>query len=296
MRDRLVLKSPAKVNLYLEVIRKRPDGYHDIKTVFEKIALFDIITIRPAERIRITTDHPGLPTGAKNLAYKAASSLFDKAGFKRGAWIDIRKNIPVAAGLGGGSSNAAAVLSGANRFFKLGLEKTDLVKIAGSIGADVPFFLDKHSFAVGSGRGDSLSPLYRYNDINIWHIIVSFGFGIRAKWAYEGLKLGLTPRADDVKIFSYFGPNNDIGQLAASLYNRLEEVVLKRFEVIRAAKALLLEAGAYGAVLSGSGPSVFGITKTRKEAAAVRERIRRKLKEKGSKVFVVETMNTSKGA
>lgn len=295
--DKLVVKSPAKVNLYLEVLRKRPDGYHDIETVFEKLALFDIITIRPGKKgIRITTNNPALPVGRKNLAYRAIKLLFDKAGFKEGAWIDIKKNIPISAGLGGGSSNAAAVLLGANRFFKLGLGKGELASLAKALGADVPFFLEDLSFAVGRGRGDKISPLYGYKDISIWHIIVSFNFGISTKWVYDRLKLGLTPGLDGVRIFFPFVSKNDCENLAAPLYNRLEQVVLNRFNIIRAAKRLLLEEGAYGAVLSGSGPTVFGVTKTREEAGAVKERIQRTLKKHGCRVLIVETMKTLKGA
>lgn len=291
---KLVLRSPAKVNLFLEVLRKRADGYHDIETLFEKVALFDIITIRPRENgIRITADEPKLPTGRTNLAYRAARALFEKTGFKGGVWIDIKKNIPIAAGMGGGSSNAAAVLRGVNKFFGLGIKKTGLMELGKGLGADVPFFLEGSSFAIGSSRGDELKPLY-INNINIWHIIIYFDFGISTKWAYERLNLRLTRHTNDVKIpVRLLRGNNNIELLGFSLYNRLEEVALNRFSGPAAAKAALLEEGAYGAVLSGSGPTVFGIVKSREEGIAVKNRVQQRLAGCGAGILVVET---AKGA
>lgn len=287
--NKLVLKSPAKLNLYLDVLRKRPDGYHDIETIFERIALFDIITIRPDKKgIRIATNAPALPTDRGNLAYRAAELLFKKAGYRNGVRVDIEKNIPIAAGLGGGSSNAAAALSGINRFFKLGFKQGDLINLGKQLGADVPFFLCDSSFAVGSGRGDEVSPIYN-NHINIWHIIIAFDFGVSTANVYKSLNLELTPNRSGVKICLPFIAKNDIENLAASLYNKLEEGVLNRFDIVRTTKGLLLKTGAYGAILSGSGPTIFGLTKTREEAIAVRRRLQRNLK-RGSRVLVVETM------
>jgi len=303
--NKLILKSPAKVNLYLNVLRKRPDGYHDIKTVFEKIALFDIVTIRGIKKgIRITSSDPGLPTNKRNLAYKAVELLFEAAGFKGGAWVDIDKKIPVSAGLGGGSSNAAAALLGANRFFKLGFTNKELVCLGKKIGADVPFFLQKSSFAVGTERGDRLLPISSYT--NIWHIIVSFNFGVSTKLVYEALNLKLTPIPADVRIHIPTGLKNGIDNLAVSIYNRLEGVVFSRFGIVKAVKKLLLEEGAYGAVLSGSGPTIFGIAKTREEAVAVQKRVQRILrhgcppgycsgKRRVSRVLVLETMKGALG-
>jgi len=284
----LVLKSPAKLNLYLNVLRKRPDGYHDIETVFEKIALFDTITIRSKKRgVRITTDNPALPTGSKNLAYKAARAIFDKTGFKEGVWIAIKKNIPVAAGLGGGSSNAAAVLVGINRFFKLGLKKRELIEIGRALGADVPFFIYDYTFAVGRGIGDKLIHI---NSKNImWHIIISFDFAVATKGVYGDLNLGLTPKPVDAKIVPRFIMKNDIENLGACLYNKLEEVVLSKFKIVGAVKNLLLKNGAYGALLSGSGPTIFGITKTREEAIAVKQRIAKDIR-RGCKILIANTM------
>jgi len=287
--NKLVLKSPAKLNLYLNVLRKRPDGYHDIETIFEKISLFDIVTIRPENTgIKITTDNPALPTGRRNLAYKAARILFDKTGFKGGVRINIKKNIPVCSGLGGGSSNAATVLSGVNRLFRLGLKRSELIEIGRAIGADVPFFLHDCSFAIGRNKGDDVAPIY--NDVIIWHIIIPFTFGCETKRVYGDLTLGLTPNIVDVTIFRRFLMRKDIENLAASLYNKLEEVVFKKAEIIGSTKSLLLEKGAYGALLSGSGSAIFGITKTREEAIAVRRRVNASIGS-GSKALIVKTFN-----
>ncbi|MCX5715474.1 MAG: 4-(cytidine 5'-diphospho)-2-C-methyl-D-erythritol kinase, partial [Candidatus Omnitrophica bacterium] len=188
----IVLKAPAKVNLYLDVLKKRPDGYHDIETIFERIALFDTIIIKnsPDKKIRVTSDHPGLPLGRDNLVYKAAEAIFKKAGLKVGVCVDIKKRIPVAAGLAGGSSDAASMLIGINRLFRLGLSKAQLAGLARAIGADVAFFLYDCSFAIGTGRGDQIKPL-PINDASIWHIIIPFNFGISAHSAYNGISRNL---------------------------------------------------------------------------------------------------------
>ena len=288
----MILKSPAKLNLYLNVLRKRPDGYHDIETIFEKIALFDIITIKPGKNgIRITTNNPALPTGRDNLAYKAAGALFNKAGFRGAVWIDIRKNIPIAAGLGGGSSNAATVLLGINKLFKFGFSRKELIEIGKTLGADVPFFIYDYNYALGRGRGDDITPIISHNiDTNIWHILILFPFGVSTKTVYRQLNLRLTPARLDVKMLLPFVLNKDIENLGVSLYNKLEEVTLKKKKVAAIARDLLLKEGAYGAVVSGSGPTIFGITKTREEAVGVRNRIRKVLKN-GCNVLVAKTFN-----
>lgn len=289
--DKLVLRSPAKLNLYLNVLRKRSDGYHDIETIFEKIALFDIITIRPNKKgIKITSDNPLIPSrqaGRANLAYRAAKAIFDKAGFKKGVWIDIKKNIPVAAGLGGGSSNAATVLLGLNSLFKLGVGKAELIKIGRVLGADVGFFLYDSNFAIGRGIGSEVLPLY--SDINIWHVLICFGFGISTKGVYNDPSLRLTHKPFDVKMTARFVLKNDVENLGYWLYNKLEEAVLNKAALIGAAKRILFEEGAYGALLSGSGPTVFGITKTREEAVGLQRRIRGRIK--CSKILVVRTFS-----
>lgn len=287
--DKLILKSPAKVNLYLNVLNKRRDGYHNIETIFEKISLFDIITIKPeAKGIRITTDNPGLPVDKRNLAYRAAALLFKQAKVKKGIRIDIKKNIPLASGLGGGSSNAAMTLLGINRLYGLGLGRKELSKIGRSLGADVPFFLQDRNFALGAGRGDEIRPLY--TDINIWHIIVLFRFGMSTKAVYGALNLRLTPTPVDVKIPLLFAVKNDVENLANSLYNKLEEVALRENETIRAAKGLLLKSGALNALMSGSGSTIFGVTKTREEAVAVKNRFKKVAGDK-CRVLVVDTFN-----
>lgn len=292
--NKLILKSPAKLNLYLDVLKKRPDGYHDIRTIFEKIALFDRITLRKEKKgIRITTNDPRLPLGSGNIAYKAAKAVFGKAGFTGGVSIDIKKAIPVAAGLGGGSSNAACVLAGLNRLYDLGISPAGLVNIGKTLGADVPFFLYGHNFALGTGRGDEIAPIK--SNIIIWHIIVSFNFGVATKSVYNDPNLRLTPRAVDVKMSVRSIKKNDIENLATSLYNRLEQVVLQRIKVVGLVKALLLEEGAYSAILSGSGPTLFGITRTRKEAMGVKNRIEKSVHKRIGKVFVVSTMDGVSG-
>src|SRR6185436_451831 len=152
----ITLQSPAKLNLYLKIVNKRPDGFHNLTTLFERIDLADEITLtsEASGRIRVSCDHPQVPTGPKNLVYKAAALLKQDFGIKQGVHITICKNIPVAAGLAGGSSNAATVLQGLNKLWNLKLTKTRLAAYAARIGSDVAFFLYDCSWALGTGRGE----------------------------------------------------------------------------------------------------------------------------------------------
>ncbi|MBI4335230.1 MAG: hypothetical protein HY589_01095, partial [Candidatus Omnitrophica bacterium] len=167
-------------------------------------------------------------------------------------------------------------------------KRRELAAMGGSLGADVPFFLHDANFAVGRGRGDEITCLP--TDMIIWHIIISFNFAVRTSGIYKGLNLGLTGPKNDVKMPARCIARNDIESLALYLYNRLEEATLARFGVVRAAKGLLLKEGALGALLSGSGPTVFGIAKTRREAIRIKKRIE-KIAGQDRGISVIETRN-----
>lgn len=283
------LVSPAKVNLSLEVLKKRPDGYHEIRTVFARVGLFDRIelTLQKTHGIRFETDSKEVPAGPENLAYKAAKLLEERYNVSSGVSIRLKKVIPVSAGLGGGSSNAAAVLLGLNRLWKLGLSRARLVKIGAELGSDVPFFILESSYALGTGRGEILRKISPAK-VRLWYVLVKPPFGISTREAYEGLRLGiLTPEKTDVRMLLRSiqkGQPRVIGKL---LFNSLELSLNKRVRIILNLKKTLLSCGALGALMSGSGSAIFGLFKTNKLADAAA----RVLKAQGKRlrVFVAET-------
>ncbi|MBI2095146.1 MAG: 4-(cytidine 5'-diphospho)-2-C-methyl-D-erythritol kinase [Candidatus Omnitrophica bacterium] len=260
--------SPAKINLFLSVLRRRPDGAHEIETVFERISLCDEIRLAPLKdgKILLRTDCPGVPDGPSNLAWRAARILQEKYAAKQGVRIGIRKRIPVAAGLGGGSSNAATVLLGLNRLWRLRLSRKELLRLGASLGSDVPFFILESPFAVGRGRGERLRKI-KAPRRKLWHCLVKPGFSISTRKAYEGLKkVKLTPPQADVKILLRAIRNGRLERFPKLLVNSLEAVLGKRVIEILKIKKELTRQGAAATLLSGSGSSVFGVFASRAQA------------------------------
>ena len=221
----LSLRSPAKLNLYLKVIRKRPDGYHELKTIFERIDLVDDIRLSrdPLGKISIACDHPHVPKGSKNLVYKVALLLKEDFGIKEGVHIQLRKRIPVAAGLAGGSSNAATVLLGLNKLWKLGLDRNDLVKYARKVGSDVAFFLHDCSWALGTGRGDVIKRLDL--KVKLWHVLVIPKVKMLTPKVYGAMNLKLTKFSGDVNILTRYLAQNDVRGVGSTLFNDLEQAM-----------------------------------------------------------------------
>ncbi len=281
------IESPAKVNLFLEVLEKREDGYHNVETILETVDLFDDIILKETkEGIEIESDFPSLPLGRENLAYQAASLLKERLKIKRGVQITLDKRIPLASGLGGGSSNGASVLLGLNRLWDLNLSYEEVFDLAREMGADVPFFLRKGR-ALGRGRGDELQPLPQ--SPTLYFVLVSLGFEVSAKWAYENLKGDLTKERRSIRMILSALKSSNTEKIGNSLYNRLEEAVIPRHPQIARIKERLLELGAKGALMSGSGPSVFGIAEDDKRA----EEIYGKIKKDFEKVFLLESLGIS---
>jgi 4-diphosphocytidyl-2-C-methyl-D-erythritol kinase len=262
--DSLTLKSPAKLNLFLEVLKKRKDGFHQIRTIFHAIRFYDFIHLKKSRKngIFIKTNCKELPTDERNLVYKALKTLRSEKDFG-GIEVLIDKRIPLASGLGGGSSNAAIALVGANRLWKLGLARTELYEICKQIGSDVPFFISGYASALGEGRGEILRPLSlpRY-----WFLLVLPPLAISSKKIYSHLQLNLTRKNKNVKMLTCALKKKDISQIAKKLYNRLEETVLSEFPLVKRAKQVLKTAGCKAILVSGSGPAVFALTLSRKEA------------------------------
>jgi len=284
--NQLTVKSPAKVNLYLKVRCKRPDGFHDIITLFERVNLCDDMTFRSRQdgKIRILCSHPQVPKGPKNLVYKVARVLRNDFSIKEGVEIYIKKRIPVAAGLAGGSSNAATALLGLAKLWKLTISHKKLFSYASQIGSDVAFFLYQSSWALGTERGDKIKKININN--KLWHILVVPKIKLLAGKVYGGLKLKLTNKKDDVSILIRNLRKNDMSAVGPLLVNDLEDVVLAMCPQLLRLKQKMRSLGAYGVMVSGSGPCVYGLTRTK----AAAQKIRQILVKNYAQVFVVETL------
>lgn len=280
--------APAKVNLYLRVVRRRPDGYHDIRTLFERVGLYDTLILRRHRcQLSLSCSDPSLPTDESNLALRAAVLLKERSGYPGGATIRLIKRIPHAAGLGGGSSDAAAVLTGLNALWKLGYGRKRLCRIGLDIGSDVPFFVTGASFAEGAGRGEKLRPIPS-KGVRIWHVLVKPGFGISTREAYQGLNpASLTPFRPNAKMMLRSVQKDEWERLAGFLRNDLEVSLNKRVTEIAKIKAALVEQGAYASLLSGSGSTVFGVFAAARNAARAARHLRRN---KRWDVFVAPTV------
>ena len=251
----IILRSPAKINLYLSVLGKRTDGYHDVEMLMQMVSLCDEVTVSlVAKGIKITCNAGSVPLGEGNTAWKAAVEMLNISGGNVGLSIDIRKNIPVAAGLAGGSGNAAAVLVGANKLLGTGLNRDQLAEIGARIGMDVSFFFFGPT-AMARGRGDIITPLPPIP--LFWVLLVNPGFETSTAWVYKNLNLGLTKKADCNKIARF-----TIREIASGLHNDLETVTKATYPVIGTIEKALLAQGASGVLMSGSGPTVFGIFET----------------------------------
>lgn len=288
MKD-ISLPSCAKVNFGLRVLGKRPDGFHEIRTILQTVDLQDklVITLSGDGKIRVRCDHPEVPSGSKNLAHGAARLLQGEFQVPHGCRIHIAKKIPPAAGLGGGSSNAAATLVGLNRLWDLHLSKGDLLALGARLGSDVPFFLEGGT-ALAQGRGEKLTPLRLTTDF--WLVLVKPDFSISTNWAYSRVKIPLTLNSFDVKLNS-LRKISSLNQLLGFLDNDLEKAVEEVYPSIGEIKAELLSKGAMGAAMSGSGSSVFGLVRTRKAA----ERLAEGLRCAKWQVFVVRPIRRCEG-
>lgn len=277
----LLLHAPAKINLGLEIIRRREDGYHDIKTVFCQVSLYDEIEIREIGEIgdiEVICDDENVPTDKRNTVWKAARLL----GLKTGLKIIIKKRIPVKAGLGGGSSDAAAVLKGLNSLWKLNFSTKRLVEIAAQIGADVPYpVVGKTQYA--TGIGEILEELPTLSDIKIL-ICVPDGH-IDTSWAFGQIDLSDMNSGRIEELIGAVKKRN-LKEIGQNLFNDFEELACRKIPDIIAIKKIMLDNGALGAVLTGTGSGVFGIF----EENFKREKAYKILKKDYKDTFLTETL------
>lgn len=253
------LKAKAKINLGLDVLRKREDGYHEVRMIMQTIPLYDKLTIRTAEddaQIRVQTNLHFLPVGEDNLVYKAAKLLMDEFQIKQGVEIELVKYIPVAAGMAGGSSDAAATLVGVNKLFELGLSMEELMARGVKIGADVPFCVMRGT-ALAEGIGEKLTPLPPMPKCHI--LIAKPGIHVSTKFVYGNLRANELKEHPDIDGQIRALKCGDLSELARLMGNVLETVTIPEYPVIRRIKDTMKEYGALNAMMSGSGPTVFGL-------------------------------------
>ena len=254
----LLVQAPAKVNLTLRIVAKLPDGYHELDSVMQKLDLFDTLHLKRLDEpgIQLSCPDSELPEDDSNLVFQAAASFLQAAGLAKthGVSIVLEKRIPVAAGLGGGSSDAGAVLTGLNRLFSAGLSQKKLLSLAVPLGADVSFFAISSSAVRARGIGERMTPVASLSDCSV--LLVNPGFSVSTAWVYENFTL---TRTDKVSMLSDSRENDVLGQSCFPLHNDLERVTIGRYPEIENIKEVMLGNGALDALMSGSGPTVFGV-------------------------------------
>lgn len=256
--DNISLKALAKINLGLDVVRRRDDGYHEVRMIMQTINLFDRLEIKKIKEpaIKIHTNLFFLPVNENNLVYKAAKLLIDEFGIQEGVSVGLTKKIPVAAGMAGGSTDAAAMLFGMNRLFGLGLSKKQLMERGVKIGADVPYCIMRGT-ALAEGIGDKLSPLPAMVKCPV--LIAKPQISVSTKFVYQNLKLDDKTVHPDIDRLIEDIRNKDLKAVSDHMGNVLESVTIPNYQVISQIKEQMMDSGAVGSMMSGSGPTVFGL-------------------------------------
>ena len=273
MNDTITLKALAKINLGLDVLGRRENGYHDVRMVMQTIYLYDNVTVEKTEEagIHLECNLFYLPVDETNIAYKAAKLLMDEFDIQEGVRIVLDKHIPVAAGLAGGSANAAAVLVGMNRLFSLGLSQQQLMERGVSLGADVPYCVMRGT-VLAEGIGEVLTPLPPLPKCYV--LIAKPGISVSTKTVYEKLDSQEIACHPDIDGILEGLDKQDIYKVASSMGNVLETVTIGDYPIIEEIKNVMKEEGALNAMMSGSGPTVFGIFDDKSKARQAQERMR----------------------
>lgn len=271
--DSLWINAPAKINLGLDVIRRREDGYHEVKMIMQSIRLFDRLTLTKTATpgIHLSTNLNFLPVNEDNLVYRSARLLMDEFEIKEGVDIYLDKRIPVAAGMAGGSTDAASCMLALNRLFKLRLSDQELMKRGVTLGADIPYCIMKGT-ALSEGIGEILTPLPKAPDCYV--LIAKPGFHVSTKFVYTNLKLDDTTVHPDIDTMLSCIRNNDLYGMCSHMANILETVTIPEHPEIEEIKKTMLENGAITSLMSGSGPTVFGIFDDPEKAKAAKEKCR----------------------
>ena len=273
--NQVELRALAKINLGLDVLGRRENGYHDVRMIMQSIYLYDEVKIEKMSipGVEVATNLDYLPTGGDNIAYKAAKLLRDEFRISDGVKITLNKHIPVAAGLAGGSSNAAAVLFGMNRMFRLGLSQKSLMDRGLKLGADVPYCIMRGT-VLAEGIGEELKPLPDMPKCTV--LIAKPPVSVSTKAVYEALDSKEITAHPDIDAIIKGLEQHDLRKIAGAMGNVLEDVTIPMHPVIARIKQEMIEAGALGAMMSGSGPTVFGLFASRSSAREAQKRIREK--------------------
>lgn len=252
------LKAYAKINLGLDVLRKREDGYHEVRMIMQTIDLYDKLTLKviPEDTIRLKTNLAFIPCNENNLVYKAIRLMKDEFNIKEGIYADLEKHIPVAAGLAGGSTDCAAALKGMNQLFNLNLSLQQLMDLGVRLGADVPYCI-MGGTALSEGIGEILTPLPPMPDCHV--LVVKPSMHVSTKFVYENLKANELPYHPDIDGMLEAIKNSDLSGVASRMENVLETVTIPEYPVIQEIKDIMKEQGAIGSLMSGSGPTIFGL-------------------------------------
>lgn len=264
--------APAKINLFLEVLNRRSDGYHNIETIFQTVSLYDKITIEPRRHaLSLECSSNSVPQDRRNLVLKAAQLLRKKLGLKSGAQIKLEKNIPAGAGLGGGSSDAAATLKGLLAVWKKRLGKKELLSLAYQLGADVPFFLYKGT-AFASGIGERIEKLSRVKPA--WFVLIYPRFSVSTAVVYRHIHFPLTIKQKINRIKELLSRGFSSDKWAHCLYNRLEKQAIQLYPEILHIKNTLKSIG-FANLMSGSGSTIFILASSKDEAKRIRSRLKK---------------------
>ncbi|MDR2167002.1 MAG: 4-(cytidine 5'-diphospho)-2-C-methyl-D-erythritol kinase [Clostridiales bacterium] len=264
--EEINIKAAAKINLALDIKNKRDDGYHEVATIMHSTALFDNLFIKKVYKpdyLKVVSNIVWLPTDDKNLAYRAAEYLKARFAVETGIFVNLTKNIPVSAGLGGGSANCAAALKGVRNLFKLPLTDADLAELGAKFGADVPFCV-KGGAALATGIGEKLTPLRKLPFCHI--LLVKPPVIVSTEEVFRDFDPAKVKARPDIEKLVYFLENKDLSGLAANMVNVLESVTAAQNPIIYAIKEEIMALGALGAAMTGSGPTVFGIFERRESA------------------------------
>ncbi len=260
MIQTMQLKAKAKVNLGLDVLKRREDGYHEVRMIMQTVDLYDFIEIKTVDdgkgAIELRTNLHYLPVNENNLVYRAAKLLMDEFSIQHSLQIRLEKHIPVAAGMAGGSSDGAAVLVGVNKMFSLGLSKSELAKRGVTLGADIPYCIMRGT-VLSEGIGEILTPLPAMPDCKV--LIAKPGISVSTKFVYENLHAETIENHPDIDGMIEAIKEKDLKKIASKMGNVLERVTIPVYPEIRTLKEIMLENGALNSLMSGSGPTVFGL-------------------------------------
>ncbi len=271
-QGKIKVAAPAKINLFLEILGKRQDGYHEIETVMQEVSLFDYLHIENYDKgVEFTCSNPKLATGEENLVVKAVRLMQKETGISKGVKIHLEKKIPIGAGLGGGSSDAVATLFGLNRLWQIGYDEKQLMSLAGKLGSDTPFFVMGNT-AICKGRGEIVTP-YPLN-VKYNYIIIYPRFEVSTAMVYKNSKISLTKNLKDVSFFLQKLESGNPQELGSGLHNRLEDIVFRLYPDLEKIKKTLTKFDFCGTLLSGSGSALYGLCKEGMDSKEIENKIK----------------------